>query len=668
MNDIPARVVAGLAGVEDIDQSNKYTSLIGRFLTGKSAIPYAVFNMTLSQAAADLVIPEEAAPVSIRDAKLSHLYQREIDWKRVKMGLVPYLMNENTEHFFSALTVMLVPFRGGRFVNFESEGMKAPAAHAGNPSEAIGSIRLTSMDGEPINLQNISFGVIQWNRDQVRAIAIDGQHRLGALKVLKQQNFSKLAHSKITVVAVIPSLALGYSAASSGPPYELMRKLFTDLNTHAVRVDDTRQLLLDDEDPFRLCVRAVLDDVFVDYNAMMPAQSRIPLPLIDWHTGEGKVEGGPYILSVATLQAFVRLLTETDTVSDWGNPASVEKQVNSFRRLGWAPSQECEGRLRTVREFEENSPFSYPEEDLHAIQEAFRNRWGEAVVTLFTHVAPYQRLIWRRAATPGGLASGFTQWYAAVHRKESAKREIAELTSAVDSVRTMLLHQTPPVNVDTFAQMRSDVDALKGDSLAFKIVFQKALVLALKTLAAYPSLDPEANGSASPQVFWARRMVSALNHLSQVSEGDFFHKDFSDAKQRAHFWAGSCRNFDGSIDYQGAAAKRTQWWLVLATLMHYGMTESPAAERFRITERVDRVHVEPGERANPFDGTLGVRYAAAVRALVESNQQRPMYKVCAFKFDGAFPFEDDEERTERVLWDEMRARLVLLFSRLSASS
>ena len=661
MSDIPSDINGHGPHQEDVNKSNAYWALFGRFQTGASSVPYAVFNMTLSQAASDLVIPEEAAPVSIEGTRVTQLYQRDIDWDRVMHRLVPYLKNANTDHFFSAITVTLLPYRAGEFVGYKEGGLAAPAAYNGKPSTKLGSLTLTALDGRAPSLPEVSHAVLQWNKDQMRAVAIDGQHRLGALKVLLAENHPELNSSKITVVAVIPAEELGYRG-EGGAPYELMRKLFTDLNTYAVKVDETRQILLDDRDPFRLCVRAIMAEEFHATDGRNESYDRVPFPLVDWHTGDPKVEGGPYLVSVQTLQGIVKDLINANAVTNWADQKSVESQVNSLREFGWVPSDECEARLQSLRDLGENSPFAYPSRDLLEIQEAFRKKWGAAIVAVMMELAEYRRVLDARRAVPGGLSPAFTQWYSATHRVAAAGDDAApQLTRAVQGIRAMLLNQEPPISPDSFEELMTTISRAKGSSLAYKIVFQKAMFMALKTLSSYPAIDPDEPDANGP-LAWARRMIAALNTLSIAGDGDFFDKDFADEQQR-YFWMGSCRNSDGSIDHKAAAARRTQWWLVLATLMHYGLVHIGDHE-FRITSRTDIEHINSGERANPFVGPLGTRYRNACRQIFGYTNQRAMYKAACWQKENVFE-ELENDEAEALLWSQyFKPRLRLLYSRL----
>ena len=580
--------------VKQIRTSQPYNFLYGCFALREHSIPYMVVSMGLKDAARDLEIAEEL-DLEIKGTKLRDLYQRQLNWARVLDEIVPYLQDPKRPQFFNALTVTVVPYRKGRFVDFAENDFVAPDLEGDyEANEAIGPVRIGLYGGSFEDPDSIQVGKVIWNTDEVKCVTIDGQHRLAALKHLHENDDQGLYASKITVILIMPAARFGLKGEDTNKDnILLMRKMFTDLNKHAVTVSRSRELLLDDYDPQSVCVRRVIVEEVVDVGQDWKVKdpTRLPLPLIDWHTDDAKFDSGPYVSSLLVLDQSVGKLMGINPIRDWTEEKAVSGQVNALRELGWLPSQECENRLS--QSSSNGTPFSYPKEDLEEIGDCFTATWAASIVHLLTVPYAYAGLLSDRQSNQM-VSSEFVAWYEVFERYMRSKnvRSYKKLLRVQDSLKREgfdyahwkgFFDRNSDDNKDYFTRAKSS-------SLFYRVVFQKALFNSLKFLSGVERSDKEDLDQilSSPQdvkiheissargvknYLWAKDLSDVINALSK--NGDFFvakHRIESESKNL--FWLGSVVRADDPevIDFTNAAAKRASDWLSVAALLWHVST------------------------------------------------------------------------------------------------
>lgn len=638
--------------VDHVSPSAPYHFLYGKFALGKYTVPYLVLSMRLNDAARELHIAEEAGPLGLEDADLQELYQRQVDWGRVLHSIVPYLKDARRPQFFNALTVTMLPYNKGAFTTFDDPNLKAPRLSGEfSLTHRLGPISLGGWDCDsPDGLQ---IGKIQWNLDQLRCIAIDGQHRLGALQQLNDEQDARLQDSYITVLAVIPDAYLGFrSESNSTAQIRLMRRLFTDLNQHAVPVSRTRQLLLDDYDPQSLCVREALGEKLTSFDTDWHSKDpfRIPLGLVDWHTDDSKFHDGPYCTTILVLDQIIGEITDLRPVRDWTDSDLIERvQLKPLEALGWEPSDACRRRIKELGEQENPPPFSFPAEDLNAARLAFRSTWGAAIATVFGTLEPYRRLTNLRVKHRMNIPD-FVLWFDAFDRVRRHDNE--KTLRLLAKVKNHLSNLDPPVSpartwqpwVESKKGEGSKMSREKQDQLAFKVVFQKAIFFALKRVSAYGSgytpddsdlqdVDHVVLDASSPTGFsnylWSRQLCECLNELQDVSRRKGAPALMSVGHRTARasnlFWLGTIADADGNIDFTNAAAKRASIWLALAVLLwrHAPENYSKIVRKLRKPESFMEAWSEALQALQDESGAVGV----LGEALFGNRQGRAMRKL-----------------------------------------
>ena len=249
--------------VEERPASPQLDFVFGRFdLSGSWSIPYFATTMSLRQAKDGLTLVSELPGSEDIAWKIDDLYQRDIDWGRVRDEIVPYLSDPEQPQFFNSLTIAFLPYREGEIRDsFDGAGWAAPQLTDTGFKKPlqIGPIRLGYFaDWSDPAQPEARIGQLKWNPTQLYGIAIDGQHRLAAIKELVKDPNSNADGTRVPVILIVPDKQIGYRAPKGTRLVDLMRRLFIDLNKHAKSVSRPRQILLDDRDPHSLCVRSLV--------------------------------------------------------------------------------------------------------------------------------------------------------------------------------------------------------------------------------------------------------------------------------------------------------------------------------------------------------------------------------------------------------------------------
>lgn len=247
------------------------------------------------------------------------LFQREVDQDRVRAGLLPYLRDSNKIRFFNPLTLTILPMDtdGRSVVNKMSKVVERDISEDGASWKVLereGLFQLRWIDGHK------EWAQLKWNDSRCRLVAIDGQHRLSALKQMSVdhnagQPFETFVQWRIPVVFV----SFRVQGGRSEPPsvLEVVRSIFVYINTNAQTVNRTRSILLNDEDINAVCTQEVLqysheNDLKPECDPARRSQA-IPLLFYDWRGEERwdpKTRASTRVVSSSAVK-------EVEEVYDW---------------------------------------------------------------------------------------------------------------------------------------------------------------------------------------------------------------------------------------------------------------------------------------------------------------------------------------------------------------
>ena len=224
---------------------------------------------------------------SVRD-----LFQREVDDDRVTNSLIPYFEDDRKIKFFNPLTLTLLPNKdmsdGSKILK------KIPKVEIREESiegrdwiiyEADPYFRFLFAKGAP------EYGIAEWQDKHVNIVAIDGQHRLSALKRYFDDPKSDSKHKdflKWTVPVVLLTLrSLDYGNEQL-TLLDVTRSLFVYINKEAKKPSESRQILLSDESINAVCTQEILE--YAHENDLKPYDDRenhkIPLLFFAWRDSD----------------------------------------------------------------------------------------------------------------------------------------------------------------------------------------------------------------------------------------------------------------------------------------------------------------------------------------------------------------------------------------------
>ena len=177
------------------------------------------------------------------DEKIEEIYQRKINYTRVRNQIAPYLASHKTSRFFGALIV--AAFNFDENVHFTSL-MDLPA---------VAESKLTPEQkeaGSKIGMLTLGGGVMM--------VPLDGQHRLKALDFAIRGKDE--AGKDIPGIDVDPALAnedISVILVAYRP--DKARQIFTRVNRYARRPTTSETYVTDDDDIFAILARRVANDI-----------------------------------------------------------------------------------------------------------------------------------------------------------------------------------------------------------------------------------------------------------------------------------------------------------------------------------------------------------------------------------------------------------------------
>jgi len=238
------------------------------------------------------------------------LFQRDVDSQRVESSILPWLQDDAKVKFFNPLTLTLVP-------------VDSATNRILGEVPTLASTEISDEEGEWIVLEreglyrfrylvsdvgvHREYGLVEWNSRNVRLVAIDGQHRLSALKrYLSDQSgpgFEKFIEWNIPVVVS----GLDRDEPVHASILDVVRNMFVYINTQARTPSKSRQILLNDEDVNFVCVQELLqysheNDSIEEIEDRI--KSRVPLLFYDWR---GATENGREVPSPASLKSVTEI-------------------------------------------------------------------------------------------------------------------------------------------------------------------------------------------------------------------------------------------------------------------------------------------------------------------------------------------------------------------------
>ena len=544
------------------------TFLKGGVSLWQYSIPFFTTNVPLSYAAEHFKLFEDLTQADTGEWTLEELFQRDISWERVETDILAYLKNPSRPQFFNALTIALLPHSIVEFGADHGEALDIPpmaGTGLGRPI-GIGGIQVQYF-GSDVDRATAA-GRLRWSTHDVDAVAVDGQHRLAAIKRFVRQTKQEIwKDASVPVIFIIADERVGFRtphAVGEGMrTVGALRALFIDLNKNARPVSKTRNILLDDLDVVSVATRALIGRSLSNADE----ETRIPLPLNDWLTDKNKIEDGPFVTTVMLLnEAIGRLLAPPDPQLDPDDDSADKVGLWLEATLPPATPTEREDIMRQVRACAlQQSKLTWLPQNMEALRESFERTWRPHFHSLFRTFGPYSAL-WEYARDNALLNPQFVNLYVA--------KEVMPPSVGGDRAARLIeaaKREEPAWTIEKRYQsplLRIDRD-IKGRSWGYKVVFQRGLLRAFVDVIKSPCdyLSGDLSRGEAAQIF-----IEALNLLNKKGA---LQIDYAPNATMNRFWDGSGLAADGTIEFTNAGAERIRAWLLCFLVLHNAGQRSP---------------------------------------------------------------------------------------------
>ena len=519
----------------------------GKFtLSDMESVPYLTAVMPLQDLVNQINLVEDIPEEALLDWSLEELFQRDISWSRVKTELVNrYLNDQNKLSFFNSLTIALLPRKG--FAIEKSYGepdFKPPGRGDGWERIDVGNICVEFLAGGDI-------GVVRWNQDRIFPVAIDGQHRLAALKAYYEERKANLIpgspelETKISIILLILDERIGFTRSTEKPLIVTLREIFIDLNKNARNVPKSRLILLEDQNIQSLCVRTLIAKKAKEFS-----EDRLPLSIVTWRGDEAKFDSGYSITSVLNLNEIVSYCLDRASI-DAIDPLA-KRQVKQYidkitakldleqqvKKSIINRSQSCIDRVE---------PFSFKEGHLEALQDAFHQQWTPHIIRVFREFTPYKRYI-SKAEKVGAIDKMLADYLLLPAEKRDAFENAKKANDKTFNPRLAI------------EEPLKELANLKINEWAFQVVFQKGLFINLF------DLDPQKESLFNSLNFNSRTdfLTWWISQVNKLHEHGNFSLEWETEKEKTDLWLGIAKNpGSGSIQYTQSAAKRISSFITI---------------------------------------------------------------------------------------------------------
>lgn len=591
-------------------------------LSATVRVPYFMALMDLKRVTKELKTHEEVSPSLETNYNLVELFQRNIDPDRVQKEIVDgYLKNPHKLKFFNSLTIVLLPKDAtGKIVKdfeaYPNNDPEIPYQHGNKFDEFFANKeweRQVFGGVQFVSTHSASLSRLRWDSKRVDAVAVDGQHRLKALKLwMEKKNYELVEVEKATRIPIIFLLldsTAGFKTAGSQNSgiKAIAREIFSDLNKNAREVDMATQIILDDRSVASCCVRSLITD-----STCSDDDKLLPLSLLRWQEANNRFDQKYYLNSLVNLHLIVEDLLDLEPPLK--DPMNRSKALDFIRKaslqLGTGSPRRIEDRGMDLEEFykkefldEEGDPTApltgIPPQFLPAAVDGFKEHFSGWMLRILRDFKPYKDLI--QYARHQNLIKGeFSQFLA------QPKEHRIQLQNELASIHgERWNHLIFGQHIDHIEKIKGLKDSL-GEQWAFKTIFQKALIrLGKKLFFDAPEEDRERLGTVDDFLDFMGRLHdhNLLRVLSVLP--DESHK----------LWTFIAVNFGNEkIKVASTSEKRIQ---AVLTLWYYGYRYALHQGRKLSFEKDDDEFISTNEILTKF-GTKG---AQAMWPLINDHYQ-----------------------------------------------
>jgi hypothetical protein len=457
--------------------------------------------MDLNRVTSELKTHEEVSPSLDTTYSLVELFQRQIDIERVKREIVEgYLRIPNKIKFFNSLTIVLLPkSKEGKIVStFENYENNDPPI----PDPQFGEFDKFFAPGQAADKKSVFGGVqfvttitenlarLRWDMRRVDAVAVDGQHRLKALKIWMEGKNGQLSDierpTRVPVIFLMLHEGAGFVGAANGGTAGIRgiaREIFTDLNKNAREVDLATQIILDDLSVESCCVRSLVTTA-----TCTDDDTLLPLTLLRWQDANNRFDQKYYLNSLVNLHLIVKDLLGLKAPEPM-NKDDVSNFIDSVSNLlGTGSPRALIHEGVTLREYYDKNffegddldpiaPFSgLPSHYLPSAVNGFKEYFSPWLLAILRRFAPYAEII--TYAREQKLMTGQFGQYLSQPRshQEQLAKDLAYQHG--EQWRKIIIDD----HSAAIEKIKGAGPGVLGEQWAFKTIFQKSLVRLGRTI------------------------------------------------------------------------------------------------------------------------------------------------------------------------------------------
>lgn len=525
------------------------------------------------------------------------LFQRMINKKRVDEEIISgYLRNDDKIKFFPPLTIAIIP-----------AAHNAPLREYPKPifvkrNDASGST--LSTEGMEINMpfqdstkeiassQPVHF---KWDQSKFIGVAIDGQHRISALRSFVSEHDQDAASKDIPAIFIVfdSALILGRDILQA------TREIFVDVNSKPKTVDESRLILLNDRDVPAEITRRLIATAFAPSGELTSYAKKklytggnllvyeaLPQELVNVTADKQAADVGklpPWQFTSAfiihrmvrsfviknDLKEFEELAGTTDIpadVSEDDPDYDAKKEIIDRRKYEEEPEPDETAIFIDSKDF-----FSFNPKSTLWLADRIIAKWGAAFKAMLTGFTPYHMMIEEFLTRESSLSTpeakcAFRQLLIAEGNKLTIEQSGGQDSYTFSSPTWNKLQSENPEGgrlVKEAIKLVARLQIAKEGSVVWLSVFQRGMLFDIR--GTHKALGIKLD-IASREHF-SDHFVTCLNELYHR---DWFSRDFTHDKKSV--WAGIALAYSPSgapiVDASDGSARRIGLFLRLLVLAY----------------------------------------------------------------------------------------------------
>lgn len=387
-----------ISNISRYDFTDPYQFIKGSFDISKIPVKYYMFSIPLAKVVSDLSLVSEINVVSKELWDVNNVFQREIDEERVGSEIVKgYLENFEKIKFFNPITVAFIPRREGRIVQkYDKLDIPLEITDKNYQGHKLSELYPDIQNFSNIityNLEGYEAGLITWDKKTVNAVAVDGQHRLFALKEFYETN------QKFQDV-LIPIISIMFEDFSEKTLTEYLREIFIDINKNSKPVSKARNIILDDRELSSVFTK----QLFYSYTKSVEQNKNTLMPeILDWQSDNPKAEASFQLSSVIILHKIIsEIYLENKELNNknYFDPDAINKFVSLLNKKFGIDEfiNKNEEGMPTLQEYakdriDSEQTFSLSKKHYEILSDIFDKTIKEKIYYVYNQFLPYNYFI-----------------------------------------------------------------------------------------------------------------------------------------------------------------------------------------------------------------------------------------------------------------------------------